>query len=265
MAHREGHAVNFFLRKQGSTAISYLAETTAWAAACTTPPTTGRKNLTNTTIGNLMDAGIWATLDWLMLPASETEQAGRVNVRVPAKVAINVNSTTFTADRGFTGDAISMHISLGEDIDTGGNYTLNSGAAGVWCNQQNGLTGVFYHLGTSGKLFINARANGGNETFEINDATASVLQGNTGSRLGHRAVARTAAGVKRGYYGGARVADLTTASTAIPGSNAWLLRFSSTYGVDRIGAFYSGAGMDDTQMADMDTILNTHLTAIGGA
>lgn len=243
--------------------VSYLAETTAWEAACTTPPSTTRKNLIDGFIRNLKADGLWSGLDWLLILAAEDEQAARVNLVAPSKVATRVNSCTFTTDRGFTGDDISMHISLGEALDAGGNWTLNSAALGVWATQV-GSSAAKYQVGvSSGRMNIVARNNGGNETFQINDGTASVLQGNTGSRSGHRALSREGASLKRAYFNGVLTADLTTASTSLAANTAYLLRFSSNYGVDQINAFWSGAALDTTGVATMHTRLNTILTAIG--
>jgi hypothetical protein len=244
--------------------VSLLSETTAYDAACSTPLTTGRKTLVDALVRNLMTDGIWSGLDWLLLCAAESEQAGRVNLANPAKVATNVNSCTHDVDLGFTGDGVSMHISLGEALGDASNFVLNSAAFGVWCNEQNG-SGAKYHTGTNngGRAFILARASSGNETFEVNDSTASVLQGNPDTRLGHRAASRTGAAIKRGYFNGTRVADLTTASALITNSTQYLLRSGSSYGPDRIAAFWSGAGLDDTGIANMHARLGTFLTAIG--
>jgi hypothetical protein len=251
-----------------SSAYVYLTETDDWATACTTPPSTARKQRVDGMIRNLQSAGIWSTLDWLVLFAAETAQAGLVNVRVPAKVATWAPGTGtpgfFTADRGYTGNDVDAYISLAESISAGGNFALDDAARGVWCTQVGG-TGTKYQLGTSSaRAQLVARNNAGNETFNINDSTTgTVFQGNTGSRSGHRAISRVTSTNKAGYFNGAKVADLAVASTTLAAGTAYILRQQSSYGSDQANAYWHGAGMDDTEHAAMDSILGEYLTAVG--
>jgi catabolite regulation protein CreA len=245
--------------------VSLLTETTTWVAACSTPPTADRQVLVDAMIRNLMSSGVWSTLDWLLLFAAETAQAGLVNVRVPAKVATNISATAFAADRGYTGDGVADYIDLGEHIDAGGNWTQDSAALGVWCTQV-GSTGLKVHAGDtagSGVMKISARNNSGNEVFQVNDMSGSVFQGNPGTRSGHRSIGRTSSTNKQGYFNGAPVVDVAVTSTGLPTSNAFVLHAGTGFTTDQANAFWSGAGLDDAGHLAMDTILRTYLTAVG--
>jgi hypothetical protein len=110
---------------------------------------------------------------------------------------------------------------------------------------------------------IFARNDAGNETFKLNDATDDILQANTGSRLGHRTISRTASNVKRGFFNGVRTANLATASTGISGAGACWNRDGGSIYDDRYAAVYYGSGLSDAEVANVHLRLNTFLTAIG--
>jgi hypothetical protein len=246
-------------------APSVMSETETWAAALTTPPTDERKALVDALITGLKSDGTWDTLDWLLLLAGADEQASLVNVRNPEKSAIN-QGMTFAADSGFTGNASSAYLSLGESPDASGanNWSLNSAALGVWCNAQAGSSGAFPHFCTSSaRLLGTARDTSGNELFQLNDATSETAQANPGTRVGHRSYSRTGAGVKRAFYDGTRTADLTTASTSLAASNLFIGRGTGSYSPDQFAAFWSGGGKSDADVAAIHDRLSTILAAIG--
>ena len=245
-------------------ASSEDAATTAWAAALTTAPTSGRRTLVNTLITGIKADDDWAGLDWLAIWAGETSQAARVNIRNPAKIATFVNSPTFLADRGVTGDGGSSYIDLGEAHSAGGNFTLDSAAIGFWINQQNSTTRK-QHVGTvlSVDVVGSPRGATGLETFRVNDGTSDTLQSNTGSKVGHRCISRTASNVKEASMNGVQVASFTTASTALPTNNATVLRGGTEYDDSRSAAYYHGAGMSAAARTRIHNRLNTFLTAIG--
>lgn len=247
-------------------AAAYDADAEAYFAAMTTQPDATRKGLIDALIVGLKADGVWSLLDWLLLLASHDSQSALLDARTPSKAATAVNTPTFTADRGFTGDGISAYVDLGEAHNASGNlWAQNSATFGVWCNQQNGGTGLIAQCGNTGndRSVIRARSTAGNETFNINDASASALQANTGSRTGHRSAMRDSSTNKVGYYNGAKVTTLSVTSSAVSTTNATVLRASSAYSPDRIAAYWTGGAMTDDQVLAMHNRLNTYLTAIG--
>ena len=245
--------------------VAYDADALAYFAAMSVQPDDTRKGLLNTLIAGIKSDGDWTGLDWFCILAAHDSQAARLNARNPAKSCTATNSPTFTTDRGYTGDGSTSYLDLGEALNAAGNaYALNSGAAGVWANQQ-AATAITRHLGvTSGSnVMITARANAGNETFQANDGTADTSQANPGTRTGHRALSRTGSGIKRAFFNGVRVADLTTASTSVPTANVCVLRSATVYTADRIAAFYTGSGLSDAALGRLHSRLSTFLTTIG--
>ncbi len=236
----------------------------AYSAAMTTPLTSGRLALVSTLVSGLKTAGIWSKLDWLLLLANETSQGSRVNLRNPAKVATAVNSPTFTADRGWTGNGSSAHLDCGEAANLAPNvYSLNSAHAGTICTAQN-TTGGSPSLGgvSDARLHLNMLGDGGTEVFSINDATTSNSRASS-SKLGHRIAARGASATKRAYFNGALVATVSVTSAAQPAGNLCVLRRSTIYSPDRIGVFHSGSNLTDSEVSTLYTLLTAYLDAIG--
>jgi hypothetical protein len=236
----------------------------AFFAALSTPPTAERRALYNSLIVGLKADGLWTPLDWLLILAAEDSQAARVNLKTPAKVATAVNSPTFTADRGYAGDGATSYIDLGEVYNVAGNsFALDSATIGVWNNTSVsvGQKGQIGNLSGATRSFI-ASHSAGNEIYRINDSTDSTLRvGST--HLGHRAASRESSALKRGYFNGALVSDLTTASTAINAASGTILTSTTVFSADRVAAAYSGSAMTAAQLAAMHTRLSTFLTAIG--
>ncbi len=131
---------------------AFLAETNAVATAFTTPPSAARKTLINNTVGALISAGIWQLCDLIYFLAAADSQAATINWKTPASnvLALN-NSPTFNADRGFTGDGISMTLTAAY---TNSLYTQNS------C-----------HISSFG---LNTSANGTSSDFSITNVTPAV-------------------------------------------------------------------------------------------
>jgi hypothetical protein len=241
------------------------ADAETYVTAMSVEPNDARKALIEDLVVGLKADGIWTKLDWLCLLAAHDAQAARLNAKNTAKSLTATNSPTFTTDRGYAGNASNAFLDFGEALDAVGNsFALNSATLGAWCNQGSGTANI-HHVGTTAdtKSRVSARASAGNETFQINDGTNDIAQANTGAKTGHRASVRTGAAVKRSFFNGTRVADLTTASTSIATGNGCALRSNTVYTADRLACIYSGSGLTDAEAGDMHTRLSTFLTAIG--
>jgi len=263
---RAVNAVGNGLDSDDKTVIPRLAEMNLYRAACTTPPSLGREVILTALIAGLKTDSVWTKLDWLLMMAAETEQAGRVNLRTPSKVASRVNSMTFTTDRGFTGNASNMHLDFGEVPNAGGNvFALNSAHIGVWIN--GGSTTAQRSMGqtSSSTLFIHTRGTSGTQTAQINDATNETYStlSSPASVSGHRIATRTGASTKRGAMNGTAAAGGTTTSTSITAANLCVGRSSSIYDDKRYAAAHSGGGLTDADMLAIYNRLNTAMTAIG--
>ena len=250
-------------------APSYDTDAAAYFAAMSAPPDDTRKGLINQLVLDLKLAGVWVKLDWLCLFASHDQQSALLNLAVPAKSAIAVNSPIFTTDRGFTGDGAAAYLNFNESV-TGGDRkaTLNDVEAFAYCNLQgasSGATGYHFSQATSSFRLVIAAHASGNDTFRAHDNASGTARAST-DRKGFRAAARADSANRRAYYNGSLTASLATAVTGTTALAAQALRSGiASYSDDRLACVGWGQNLDDTQNAALHTALHTYLTAIGAS
>lgn len=105
--------------------------------AMTTPPSDARKALINTAVVALKNGGLWSKLSSLQVYAAADNQAARVDWANPARVAVAVNSPTFTANRGFTGDGATSYIDT--QFSSVGDANWTSATSGMFGGRVNGV------------------------------------------------------------------------------------------------------------------------------
>ncbi|WP_139278817.1 MULTISPECIES: hypothetical protein [Sphingobium] len=177
-------------------------------------------------------------------------------------------TVTFTADRGFTGDGATGYLNLGEAHGAAGQFAWrDSCSAGAWCNLAGGTAGLIAHLGQAAGTYRTSifAHSAGNDSFRLADSTGDTLRAGT-SRTGHRSIARSGPTSKLGFYAGAQVAAVTTASTGLSSLPMVGLRSNTSFAPDRLAALWSGDGaIVGAKAAAIHDRLNTFLTAIGAA
>jgi len=103
--------VTFAVPRPFDSSRSYLPEANALFAAMTVQPSSGRKVTINNTIRALKNSGVWDRSDLIYMLAAHDSQAARLNWKNPGTNTLSeVNSPTFTTDRGYTGDGVSMAL-----------------------------------------------------------------------------------------------------------------------------------------------------------
>ena len=253
----------------GTVAVPEHAATTAYVAAMTTAPDATRRGHINTLIAGLNSDGDWTGLDWIVcLAAHDVEggasQAGRLNMRNPAKSLTAVNSPTFSA-LGVVGDGATSYLTASEAANASGNsYSQNSASMGVWCNQMSATAGNVSHAGNLNSS-TRQRLSPGTATgsHRIQDAT-SLTYDEGGSRVGGRILTRTGATTKILYKNGVSVAsDLVTASSVMQGEHMTVLRAGTGYCDDRLSFWFTGGGLSAAAVARVHARVSTFLTAIG--
>lgn len=247
---------------------SYDADALSLFAAMTVQPNDTDKGLYNDFIVGLKADGVWARPGWITIFAAHDAQAARLNIKAPSKSYSAANSPAFTVNRGFSGDGVSSYLTMGEALTADGNYALDNSSAGVWCNLQGSATGLRPQFGKIGSgnpatIIRGHDTAGSNESYVMNDATASVARASTGSRTGFRVVSRPSAGVKRSYFNGVPTSNLAVSATGISATAHGILRHDNIYTDDRIAAAFSGAALSDAEVEALYNRLNTFLTAKG--
>jgi hypothetical protein len=125
----------------------------------------------------LIGATVWQKLDTLYIFAAADSQSSLLNWKTPGTSnATNVNSTTFTIDRGYTGNGSTMYINSNYNFSTGGGkYTQNNASIFAWSNtlgnQSAALLGI---TGASDVVNIFPEFTDDKTYWRVNDTTGVV-------------------------------------------------------------------------------------------
>jgi hypothetical protein len=250
-----------------STFTTYYTASQAIFTAFTTPPVTARKTVINTCVGSLKTAGIWTLLDCLYFMAAADAQAALINWKNPGTFnLIAVNSPTFTADRGFTGDGATSRLRTQfTPSANGANFTLND--ASLWVFSLTAAANAANAIGNSSvspRSFVTPRNASNQIACSVNDGTSSVVA--TASGLGLVGASRVNSTTKRAWRNGAQVgSDFPITSTALPTQEQWLLAANatsfSTY--QEAGAAFAASltGLESS----FNTAITTYMQAVGAA
>lgn len=252
-----------------SSAAAEHAATTAYVAAMTTAPDATRRGHINALIAGLDADGDWAGLDWIVCLAAHDvvgggSQAGRLNMRNPAKSLTAVNSPVFSA-LGVVGDGATSYLTAGEEANASGNsYSQDSASIGAWCNQQSATAGIVAHCGNLNAASL-MRISPGTTTsaHRINDAAN--MSYNDGQRRGGRILSRTGATIKTYYRNGNLRGQTASVSDSVQGEHMSVLRSGPDYCDDRLSFWFTGGGLTAEAAARIYARVNTFLTAIGAA
>jgi len=101
-----------------------------------TLPSESQQNLQNNLLKSLKTFGIWNKLDSFAMFATDGDVGFSLICWKRLVKMTAVNSPTFTADEGFTGNGTSSRINSGLTPDGTGNYKLNAASFGVFVKTQ---------------------------------------------------------------------------------------------------------------------------------
>lgn len=260
---------------------SQQAETTTLLAQMAVQPTTAQVTTIDTLIASLKSAGVWDKLDRLFMLNLHTSQASLLDWRNPTNTGTAVNSPTFTAYSGFTGNGSSSYVQLFAPNSKTLFSALMSSHYGVGCTHP---TSVPYGTTTSGYVVGSAA---GNCDVAITPRTSDnypnclqaqilsasncaltsgqVFPTNSGTSGNYVVNSPTvgAASVQTPYingspFGGTYNAN-TTRATYIA-TVVTLLRYDVTYSNRLVKYFHLGAGLTDTEIANLNTAITTFQT-----
>jgi len=254
-----------------SASASYEAETVAYVAAMTVPPSTADQNRIDTLVKALKTAGVWSKMTWFALHAAHDAQAGRINLINPSQVAAAVNSPTFTQYRGFTGDGATSYLNTGLVVGTQTlPFAQNDGHMGVW------IGGTALTTGT-GMTDFGARDR---QSIRSRSATTRVGYGANGTGViqielgevpgpGHFAWSRWNSTFFKPFYHGTALADVA-ANSAIAGP--WPLvicagwdainNVPSTFSPRQVRATHLGSSLTPAEMAAVQSALEIYMNSL---
>lgn len=248
--------------------VGVAPETSALIARFTTPPTAARTALINNLIVALKTAGVWSKLDALYMTAAADEQAARRNWIADLYNLTAVSAPTFTADRGYTGNASTAHLTTGLNPTTsGGKYTQNNASLGSWSRTDNNL--AYCDIGVISTTIVGSiRPRVTNLLSASTNATASNPA--IATSIGLSAWSRTGASVAEVYKNGVSLLADTTTSLGLPNASFVLLARGTTttpdqFSGNQVAAAFIGQGLSDAEHASMFAAVNTYLVAVGAS
>lgn len=114
-------------------------------AAASVAPSNLRKGYIARFIGAVYVAGVWAKRDAIWVWGAHDAQFGRLNWKNPSLFACSeVNSPTFTTDRGYAGNGTTSYIDTGWDpANNGSKWLQNDAQIDVYVRTSMGGTGGF--------------------------------------------------------------------------------------------------------------------------
>ena len=257
-----GGSLNFTITAPDAATTAYLAAVTT--AGYTPDPTWAAQ--IDTLIKALKAGGSppWDNYDVLMVLAHPDKRACR-GLRDPTRFLIENNAPTFTADRGYTGNASNMNctFSPGYNPGAGGSLlTQNDIHVGVYALTQ-GSNGN-YHFGTA--LSNQIRVRGRVDT----NSAASLASSSGVSAIGTKAMPVHIVGIRRDgttariFRDGVQNNTAAIASAALS-SFAWaILRTNSADYTDaQVAIVHAGRAHSDAQALQEHNAMQAYLQARG--
>lgn len=202
-------------------------------------------------------------LDRMWLLANQTSEAALKDL-VTLSNATAVNSPTFTAFEGYTGNGTSSYINTNWNGRTAGHavaYTLNSASFGIYFRTTTDKAGFEVHGvwstspdgGNGSRLQLN-RPNGADNNYSISINSSFNASASTDRISGMYVGSRTASNVQHLYLNSDTKVNGTATTTKIPNQNVLLLALTNTDGSalffenDQIAFAFLGKGFTETQV-----------------
>jgi hypothetical protein len=236
-----------------------------------THPSPDQKTKQNKLVHDLKDAGIWDLLDVFYVFATDgSSDFATLNWKAPsANQATKVNTPTFTANLGFTGNGTSSYLNTNWEPSTKGvNFTQDNAAC-------------FTYLGLD--LAVNSTvdygSNASTPTRTITQTTRTTADGlnlllNTGTftamtntnAIGFYHNKRTSSTAIALIKDGVVVSTQSQTSSGIPPLNVYLLARNNAgtagnFSANRMGVFGAGASLNAKE-SDLYTAWNTYFTSL---
>lgn len=237
--------------------------------ATTVAPNGPRRRLISNTIQLLEQYNLWNRLDVFWATASATTQLSGLNWKDPNSFALTaVNSPTFVADRGYTGDGSTSYLTTGFNISSSGLLSQNNAHAGIWMRTTPDAAINRLSLGAINTNGIQVGSNNvGSAILSRAFAAASDVQ--TGvPLLGHVVASRSGATAGTVWKNGVLLASPVTASAAPPSTTVYLLARNNNGTADsfsngQIAAAHIGQNLTAADMQALYFILNRYMMAVG--
>lgn len=240
------------------------AEADALVARFTTEPDDTRKGLIDAWWTTVKAAGVSASdLDIFYMLAAADSQAARQNWIADAYHATAVNSPSFVADRGYTGNGSTSYLDTGFNPTTASSpkYTLNDASMGIFCrtNVQEQARDIGHT-----NAFIAARSSADTVLARANEASTTGVALVSVTSVGQTSWSRTASDAYQVRKNGADLGTLQTSiTTAISNENLRVLSGVVSAGTKQACAAWFGKSLSAAKDLAIYNATLTYLQAIG--
>lgn len=248
--------------------IGYEVESKNLFANMSVTPNTTRKKIINTLIKQLKADNNWGFIDGLWITAAHSQQAAKLNWINPIKFTLTeVNSPTWMADKGYTGDGATSYLNTNYDPSTQGtNYVLNSCCEAVYIrtNVTSGKNDIGHGTATVFSA-INSRNASDQIVTRLNQGGAAYTAANTNS-TGFYSSRRTASNAQAIFKNGVSQATSATASSSLINNNIYFCCSNNngtagSFSANEISvALVGGGGLNQLPLY---VAIQNYMTAIG--
>lgn len=250
--------------------VAYAAVLARGSALGYTLPTPAQQIKQNAYVLALKAAGIWALLDVLYVFATNGDSNfATLNWKAPTLFkCAKVNSPTFTANQGFTGNGTTSYLSTGWVPSVNGvNYVLNDASFGLWINTEQAAGNDIVcgcDNGVTADYLICERLADGQPQSVINSALSQTAPVSTS--LGFWGVNRTAAAVTGIFKNGVLLAAGVPLSSARTNREIFIggRNNSGVFGngtTKQFSNFWAGASLNGLELANYNA-WNTYFTSL---
>lgn len=148
-------------------------EAAAWAAACAVKPHRAQLMKVDRLVRRLKREGVWGKLDSLFLFAAHHEQAARIDLTKPSRVATLHASPAFAQSRGFSFDGAASYLGTGfNPFAHAQRLTGTSGFHGLYQRTEDAINTACYgaSLGSTRNISMFTRTTFGEVQAALNHA-----------------------------------------------------------------------------------------------
>lgn len=236
----------------------------AWARTVTASPARVRR--VSATIKKLKGAGIWPLLDRCHDFAAENSMQARTCWKTRIVLSF-VNTPTFTANRGVTGDGLSSYIDPNITPNTLSQFALTSGSAFAYLNSSRaGAQANCFGVLSNGP-YLYPRTGTGNTVGLMNSGVENNASPGAADTLGLFSISRVGTALTT-YKRDALIKNITDAASGVASGAFYLLALQASgvptnFETARLAVFGMGAGLSAAQISALNTIIENHLTPIG--
>jgi len=238
--------------------FNYLAVINRARSLGYTLPTPGQRRKQNQLIRALKHNGIWSKLDvFYPLANNGSKEFATIDWVTPSTHQITiVNSCTWAANVGFTGDGVSMYLDTNYNPATMGvQYTLDNASRFAWVYTDGGT--IIDGTSTSN---TNGMTSATATSQRINQGSAALAASVNLAGTGLRAINRTSS-TNVELFVNTTQSSTTATSNSVASLNQYILRSSATYTAHTISAYGMGASLVAENTALYD-IINTYLASL---